>query len=60
MEGLTMEQLQQLTKDDMMRIELALEGHIETLRNRFDDDPRYKHPARAYEQLLEKIKRIND
>lgn len=49
-----------LSSEDWMYIELAIEGHIEMLRNRFADDPRYIHPAIKYEALLERLMTVRD
>lgn len=45
-----------LTQEEFGSIESALEMAINTLRNRFDDEPGYIHPAKSYEVLYDKIK----
>lgn len=40
-------------------IELALERHIDSLKNRFENESGIVHPAKKYEELLEKIQSLN-
>lgn len=54
-----MEKILNLTEDEIIFIELALESHIETLKNRFQNEEHIIHPAEKYETLLEQIKNIN-
>ena len=50
-----MENKIQLSSAELSRIELALQETITVLKNRFDDDARYVHPAKKYEELYDKI-----
>lgn len=40
-------------------IELALEHHVDSLKNRFEDESGIVNPAKKYEELLEKIQSLN-
>jgi len=45
-----------LTHEELYNIFSALEGHINTLENRFSDDPEHLHPAKKYKTLYQKLK----
>jgi len=50
----------ELSREEMGLLELALDDCISTLRNRFEDENGYIHPAIKYENLYEKIFRWRD
>lgn len=50
-----MEKLLNLTEDEIIYIELALESLIQTLNNAFQDEEGIIHPSEKYKQLLKKI-----
>ena len=45
----------EFTRGELLLLSLALEEYIATLRNRFEEDSRYIHPAIEYEDLHNKL-----
>lgn len=45
----------QLTQEELSLIESAIEMAITTLRNRFEEEAGFVHPAKYYELLYDKI-----
>jgi len=50
----------ELTREEMIYLELAIELQINYLRNKFEDEPGYHHPAIKYENLHKKIEDFRD
>lgn len=50
-----MESKIQLTQEDLGLLELALGETITVLKNRFEDEVEYVHPAKKYEELYDKL-----
>lgn len=50
-----MKQKEQFTTEEQGLIELALEETISVLRNRFEEEAGYIHPAKKYEELYDRI-----
>jgi hypothetical protein len=44
-----------LNAEEMGLIEIALESTIEGLRQRFEEEAQYVHPAKQYEELHKKL-----
>lgn len=44
-----------LNAEEMGLIELALESTIEILRNRFEEETEFVHPAKKYDELRNKL-----
>ncbi len=44
-----------LTQEEISLLELAVEGHIDLLKNRFNEEEGIVHPARKYEELEKKL-----
>lgn len=51
-----MENSLQLTQEEIFLFQSALEEQIMNLRNRFEEEERYIHPAKKYEELDKKTK----
>ncbi|WP_157278777.1 hypothetical protein [Olivibacter sitiensis] len=48
------------TRNELFLLHSAVEEQIYSLRNRFEEEKGYIHPATKYEPLLEKIEAILD
>lgn len=50
-----MENKIELSKEELGLLELALQETITVLKNRFEEEAGYVHPAKKYEELYDKL-----
>ncbi len=50
-----MEQKITLNAEEMALLEIALESTTQVLKNRFEEEVEYVHPAKRYEELRKKL-----